>query len=84
MCVGSVHSCAWHHSCAFWSRMKCVAELPRLSVTGILKFEIPQLVRKHKNLYLLYIITAPPPPQALDSSSVRELFPQVYVSFLDM
>lgn len=37
-----------------------------------------------QKLYKLYIITAPPLPQALDSSSVRELFPQVYVSFLDM
>lgn len=64
--------------------MKCVAELPHLFVTDNQKSEIPQLVRKHKIFINDTLLQPPSPPQALDSSSVRELFPQVYVSFLDM
>lgn len=62
------------------------AESPHLLldwfVVGNHKFGILQLVHKHKIFIKSSIITAS--PQALDSSSVRELFPQVCVGFLDM
>lgn len=63
--LGSLHNCAWHHSCAFWSGMRGVlAESPHLcldqSVTGNQKFGILKLAHKH-NIFINHTLLQPSP-----------------------
>lgn len=80
-CVGSLCSFAWHHSCAFWSRMKYVAELPHLSATGSEKFGILQLVHKHKSFINYTLLQPLPLPKPWILAQLESFFHKCMLAF---